>query len=153
MATTTFDSEYRMRRVGDLRKRLASSGCRITPQRMAVLDALVNGPSHPTADEIFLEVRRANPSTSLATIYKTLDTLKSLGEVQELDLGSGRRHFDAVDPKDHPHVVCTTCGRIEDVNIPGAEDLMIRAAQSSGYVLTTERIKFFGLCRGCQTSG
>src|SRR5580658_7666311 len=105
MAATAFDSEYRTRRVGALRAKLAESGCRITPQRIAILDALVNGASHPTAEEIYGLVLKVSPTTSLATVYKTLDTLKGLGELQELELGSGRNHYDAVDPVAHPHVV------------------------------------------------
>ena len=152
MVSNVFDLEYRTRRVSALRTRLAESGCRITPQRLAILDALVNGASHPTAEEIYALVLKVSPTTSLATVYKTLDTLKALGEVQELELGSGRNHYDAVDPVAHPHVVCTQCGRIEDVRIEGASRLLEEASRASGYQLLTERLEFFGICHSCQTN-
>ena len=153
MAAPVFDLQYRKNRVSSLRARLAESGCRITPQRIAILDALVNGPSHPTAEEIHGEVLRVSPTTSLATVYKTLDTLKALGEVQELELGSGRNHYDAVDPVAHPHVVCTKCGRIEDVRLESDGSLLDRASAVSGYALVTERLEFFGLCPACRLKG
>jgi len=95
-------------------------------------------------------VLRVSPTTSLATVYKTLDTLKGLGEVQELELRSGRNHYDAVDPVAHPHVVCTECGRIEDVRIEGTPGLLEQASRASGYQIKTERIEFFGVCTDCQ---
>lgn len=150
MSAPVFDQQYRRERVGFLRAKLAESGCRITPQRIAVLDALLNGLSHPTAEEIHVEVLKVSPTTSLATVYKTLDTLKALGEVQELDFGGGRAHYDGVDPVSHPHVVCTRCGRIEDVRLGHGTMLIDRASESSGYRLSTERLEFFGLCPGCR---
>ena len=149
MSATVFDHQYRQERIGSLIEKLAQSGCRITPQRIAVLGALVNGPSHPTAEEIYGEVLKTSPTTSLATVYKTLDTLKALGEVQELEFGSGRAHYDAVNPVSHPHVICTRCGRIEDVRLEHGSSLIDRAAKSSGFSLSTERLEFFGLCPGC----
>ena len=150
MSAPVFDQQYRQKRVSGLRTKLAESGCRITPQRIAILDALVNGASHPTAEEIHSLVLRTSPTTSLATVYKTLDTLKALGEVQELELGSGRNHYDAVDPVSHPHVVCTQCGRIEDVRLEQSSSLLDRASEVSGYRLVTQRLEFFGLCQNCQ---
>jgi Fur family peroxide stress response transcriptional regulator len=150
MSTALFDRKYRDERIHNLRNKLAESGCRITPQRLAVLDALVNGAGHPTAEEIYSQVRQVSPTTSLATVYKTLDTLKALGEVQELELGSGRHHYDALDPKSHPHVVCTVCGRIEDVRFEGLENLMERAQMATGFALSSERLEFFGVCKACQ---
>jgi len=149
MSAPLIDQEFRTRRVSALKKRLAESGCRLTSQRLAILDALVNGASHPTAEEIHSLVLKVNPTTSLATVYKTVDTLKALGEVQELELGSGRNHYDAVDPISHPHVVCTQCGKIEDVRIEGSERLIERAAEASGYQLQTERLEFYGVCASC----
>ena len=150
MSAVAFTTEYREQRVQNLRRKLAESGCRITPQRLAVVDALVNGASHPTAEEIYGLVLKVSPTTSLATVYKTLDTLKLLGEVQELELGSGRHHYDALNPNSHPHVVCTVCGRIEDVRLEGTEDLMIRAQRASGFALVAQRLEFFGVCKACQ---
>lgn len=136
----------------ELRARLASAGCRITPQRLAILDALLEPGRHPTADEVHADVLRASPTTSLATVYKTVETLKSLGELRELELGHGRAHYDAADPSDHPHVVCTRCGKVEDVEVAGLDRLLSQAERVSAYVLDTKRLEFFGRCPACRSA-
>ena len=144
------DTDTRQERIHSLRQRLSDSGHRITPQRLCILEALVVSNRHPTAEEIFAYVRRVSPTTSLATVYKTLDTLKALGEVQELEFGDGRYHYDGVDPKPHPHIVCTRCGKIEDVDIPQVAALSAQAVQASGYAVESLRVEFYGLCKTCQ---
>lgn len=149
MAQETFIS--REERIHFLRQRLSNSGHRITPQRLCILEALIDMNRHPTAEEIYGQVRKISPTTSLATIYKTLDTLKEMGEVQELNFGEGRNHYDGVDPVPHPHVVCTHCGKIEDVKLPEADVLQIQAIRTSGYRITSQRIEFYGICQACQS--
>ncbi|MER3496541.1 MAG: transcriptional repressor, partial [Armatimonadota bacterium] len=73
---------------------------------------------HRSADEIYTEVKREHPSISRGTVYKTLEALRVLGEVRELELGVGRAHFDGMRPEAHPHTICPTCGKIEDVELP-----------------------------------
>ncbi len=140
----------REERLQSLRQRLSDSGHRITPQRLCILDALIHANRHPTAEEIYAQVRKVSPTTSIATVYKTLDTLKEMGEVQEMEFGDGRNHYDGVDPTPHPHVICTHCGKIEDVQVQGASTLQSQAATASGYQITSKRIEFYGLCHQCQ---
>ncbi len=137
-------------RVEDLRLKLHNSGHRITPQRLCILRALVNTNSHPSAEEIYAQVRVVSPTTSLATVYKTLDTLRDLGEVLELQPGDGRQHYDGVRPTFHPHVICTRCGAIEDVEIAGLSGLPAQAQTASGYEIHVPRVEFYGLCPACQ---
>lgn len=140
----------REERLQVLRQRLADTGHRITPQRLCILEALVDSNRHPTAEDIFARVRKVSPTTSLATVYKTIETLKEMGEVQELEFGDGRYHYDGVDPVPHPHVVCTACGRIEDVLIAGVHTLQSQAGQASGFKITSQRLDFYGLCGPCR---
>ena len=93
----------------------ASADIRLTPQRYAVVRALVQGGEHPSAEQLFHRVSDAYPMMSRATVYKTLDTLKAAGEVLELEFREGPNRYDANMPSAHPHVVCTGCGRIDDV--------------------------------------
>lgn len=136
-------------RVEDLRLKLHDRGHRITPQRLCILRALVNS-SHPSAEEIYAQVRVVSPTTSLATVYKTLDTLRDMGEVQEIQPGDGRQHYDGVRPSFHPHVICTRCGAIEDVEIEGLAGLPGRAQAVSGYAVHAPRVEFYGRCPACQ---
>jgi Fur family peroxide stress response transcriptional regulator len=147
---TPLSLETRHERIQALRHRLSRSGHRITPQRLCILEALINMNRHPTAEEIYGHVRKVSPTTSLATVYKTIDTLKALGEVQELEFGEGHYHYDGVDPTPHPHVICTQCGRIEDVHLPEVSALSAQATQVSGYAIVVQRLDFYGICVACQ---
>jgi len=137
-------------RVDYLREKLHQSGCRITPQRLCILQALLASNTHPSAEEIYAQVRLVSPTTSLATVYKTLDTLRDLGEVLELQPGDGRQHYDGVRPSFHPHVICTQCGEIRDVEIAGLSGLPQLAQSASGYEIHAPRVEFYGLCPACQ---
>ncbi len=136
-------------RLDTLREKLHLSGCRVTPQRLCILEALLKLDTHPSADEIYAQVRQVSPATSLATVYKTLDTLRGLGEVLEIQPGDGRQHYDAVRPSFHPHVICTRCGEIRDVEIAGLAGLPALAQSASGYAIDTPRVEFYGLCPAC----
>ena len=136
-------------RAAALREKLSAGGYRITPQRLCIVEALIES-QHPSAEDIYARVRRVSPTTSLATVYKTLETLRDMGEVLEMEVGDGRRHFDGVRPEFHPHVVCTRCGTIADVEIGDLGGLQARAAQASGYDLRAQRVDFYGLCASCR---
>ena len=139
-----------LNRVEEMRSKLAQSGHRITPQRLCILQALTESETHPSAEEIFTEVHRACPTTSLATIYKTLQTLKDMGEVIELEFSDGSNRYDGLRPRSHPHAVCTHCGKIVDVEMDGLNDFDKKAAALSGYEVVHYRIDFYGLCGDCQ---
>jgi Fur family peroxide stress response transcriptional regulator len=137
-------------RVAELTRRLAEQGYRITPQRLAIVGALVDASNHPSAEDLFARVRETCPTTSLATIYKTLDTLKELGEVLELEFRDGSNRYDGVRPDAHPHLICTRCGRIEDLDLEGLDALAEQVAESTGYQIRSHRVDFYGFCAQCQ---
>ena len=137
-------------RIAEMCRKLHDSGHRMTPQRLCILQALVESNSHPSAEEIHAQVQRVSPMTSLATVYKTLETLRDMGEALEMEVGDGRRHYDGVRPRFHPHVVCTRCGRIEDVSLQDLSGLQTEAGRASGYQINAQRVEFYGLCLMCQ---
>lgn len=141
------------KRVGALQQKLTDSGHRTTPQRLHILRALLALDTHPTAEDVWERVRRISPTTTLGTIYKTLDTLKDMGEVMELETRDDSRHYDALHPNPHPHVVCNRCGRIDDVDVTGLAELQSQAMTASGYQIEEQQVTFYGLCRECQAEG
>ena len=143
--------EKSVRRVDEMRRRLTESGHRITPQRLCILQALTESCTHPSAEEIFGEVHRICPTTSLATIYKTLQTLKDMGEVIELEFSDGSNRYDGLRPESHPHTVCSKCGKIEDIEVEGLDNLDRRASVKSGFAIDHYRIEFYGVCVACQS--
>jgi len=137
-------------RVLELTRRLKENGCRLTPQRLALLNALVRAETHPTAEELYARVRETCPTTSRATVYKTLETLQELGEVLELEFRDGSNRYDGVHPHAHPHMICTRCGRISDLHAAELDDVLARVIRASNFAIRSFRCDFFGLCADCQ---
>jgi Fur family peroxide stress response transcriptional regulator len=95
-------------------KVLKDRGLKATPQRVAVLREL-GKKTHPTMEEIYRGIRVANPTISLATVYKNVNLLKEQGVVIEINIPSGKMRYDYLS---HPHIhlVCKNCGCIEDLD-------------------------------------
>jgi Fur family transcriptional regulator, peroxide stress response regulator len=133
--------------------KLRDRNYRITPQRLAVIRILVTSRAHPSADQVYEKVRQQVPSISLATIYKTANLLKKLGELNELDMGDGSSRFDGFNPIPHPHVVCLECHSVMDIDSESLNPLARKIAAQTGYKIKSHRLDFFGLCPRCQGTG
>jgi Fur family peroxide stress response transcriptional regulator len=129
---------------------LKEKGCRMTPQRLAVVKVLANSEEHLSAEKIYKRVKVDFPFTSLATIYKTVTLLKKIGEVMELGFVDDSNRFDGIRPFPHPHLICLKCKRIIDPDIPVLSELSIELAQKTGYRIINHRLDFFGICPSCQ---
>jgi Fur family peroxide stress response transcriptional regulator len=137
-------------RVRELVTALRAKGYRLTPQRLAVLRALVQSPDHPSVEQVYEEVRRQHPMISRATVYKTVETLKGMGQVLELEFSGAGNRYDGRRVEPHPHLVCRGCGRIQDLELPGLMREATEVAQKRGYELLGHRLDFYGLCPECQ---
>jgi Fur family peroxide stress response transcriptional regulator len=128
--------------------RLKNAGHRITPQRLAIVKILIDSGEHPSVEQIYRRVQKDFPTTSLATVYNTLERLKEMEEVLEIPFSGGSR-YDGRDPRPHPHLRCTVCGAIEDLDIdlgPAVEEV----AAERGYADVHHRLEFYGVCPRCQ---
>lgn len=128
---------------------LKQAKVRITPQRYAILEYLIEHHSHPTADEIFKALEERFPNMSVATVYNNLRRFVEIGLVQEMSYGDAASHFDYSSHK-HYHAICTNCGKIEDFFYPGLEDVEMASSQLTGYQITEHRLEVYGLCPDCQ---
>jgi Fur family peroxide stress response transcriptional regulator len=137
-------------RLDELTTRLKERGNRLTPQRMAVLKILATGEGHPSVEQIYERVKVDFPMTSLATIYKTVTLLKEMGEVLELGFSDGSNRYDGNKPYSHPHLICTKCKNIVDLQVANLNELPQKVAQSTGYRIMSQRLDFFGICPQCQ---
>ena len=129
---------------------LKGQGHRITPQRLAILKILAKSENHPEVEWIYRKIKNKFPTTSLATVYKTISLLKELGEVLELGFADQGSRYDGNRPKPHPHIICTSCGAIVDPEFSTMEKLAEEMAEKSGYEITNHRLDFFGLCPKCR---
>ena len=130
--------------------KLKSLDFRITPQRLAVLRILAASEDHPTAEQIFEKVKTEFPTTSLATIYKTIALLKGLKEVLELGFPDGSNRYDGNKPFPHPHVICTRCRKIMDPELISLDELKDEIGKKTGFRIHYHRLDFFGVCPECQ---
>lgn len=134
-----------------LREALEENGHRFTEQRAAVFRFLSSTDTHPTADEVFLSVRSEVPGISLATVYKSLETLVGCGLASKLSYGDGSARYDGrTDP--HHHARCVGCGRVFDV--PGQlpdEELDDLRSNVDTITITGYRLEFTGYCPECES--
>jgi Fe2+ or Zn2+ uptake regulation protein len=105
-----------MRSPSDLADAFRSSGRKLTPQRERIFRVLHGNPTHPTAEAVHAEVVADMPSVSLRTVYSTLHDLADMGELVQLDLGTGSSRFDT-NVSDHHHLVCGACGLVQDIDL------------------------------------
>lgn len=139
-----------VRRLEELVALLKTRGCRVTPQRLAILRVLALSKGHPSAEQIHTRLTRQHPTMSLATVYKTIALLKQSGQVLELQFSDFGNRYDGRRPDPHPHVICTRCGAIVDADDPFLGDAAERVARETGFFIRSHRLDFFGLCPGCQ---
>ena len=122
---------------------------RMTHQRRVVLEELKKTTAHPTADELYEAVRKRLPNISLGTVYRNLEILSACGEALKLDLGEGKKRFDArMEP--HYHLRCTKCGRVIDVPyVPLEQEIGERFKGIGNFKITDVQIHFDGICEEC----
>ena len=110
--------------------------------------ALINTKSHPSAEAIHKMLIADNPSISLATVYKTLDSFKSAGLIKELNFCFEHSNYDA-DMSDHQHIVCTKCCHVFDVYYKPDSSMRETVEKQSGFKINDEQIVFYGICQDC----
>ena len=128
---------------------LRENGFKVTPQRLAVYEALASTYSHPNAEMLYQMLQPNYPTMSLATVYKTMDIFAGLGLVQVLNVGEDSFRYDA-ETMSHPHIRCVSCNRVDDVFDVQDEALIKSVTEKSGYRLTGRQLYFFGRCPECQ---
>ena len=134
--------------VDELTRQFRAQGLKVTPQRQSIFRALSSSRVHPTAEAVYAAVSAEMPTISLRTVYQTLNDLASMGELSTLDVGTGATRFDPnLDP--HHHLVCDSCGRIDDLQADLAGVTAPSALAAGGFQVTTTEIVFRGRCAAC----
>jgi len=145
-------SHKRSQKHGAVTSRLKDAGLKLTHQRVAIYEALADTADHPTAEEVHSTVKRSYPMMSLNTVYTTLETLKSIGLIQEMRFLDNIARYDAnVDP--HHHAVCLACRRVEDFEDDALDHIQAPAAVRRRYRLIGHQVQFLGYCPSCRSKG
>jgi Fe2+ or Zn2+ uptake regulation protein len=134
---------------------MRAKGLRMTPQRLILAELLENASEHLDAEEVYKLASRKDPRIHRATVYRTLNTLKKLGLIDELDLMHvrGDRHFYEIRPSEfHIHLVCMNCGAVDEPTGPMWQNLKHRVQQETGFKPQIVRLEMGGLCAACQST-
>ena len=133
--------------------RMRAKGLRLTGQRKALAELLEAADEHLDAESVYQRAKLKDNTIHRATVYRTLNRLKKLGLVDELDLMhvSGERHFYEIRPSTlHIHLVCTACKGVEEPSETFWEDLKRRVRSDNGFQPEVVRIEMAGICKACQ---
>ena len=128
-------------------------GLSVTHQRLAIFEALASSREHPSAEQLHRAVQRRIPTLSLATVYKNLEALKSIGAVTDVNPLHEQGRYEAALPgtgagHPHHHLVCTSCKKVRDLHDTDLDRLRVRDAQ--GFAVRAVRVQAEGLCPDCQ---
>lgn len=129
---------------------LREEGHRITPQRIAIVDYMLNTDEHPSAEQVHTTIRKRYPMVSLSTVYKTLDLLRERKLVNEIEV-DGESRFDAhID--EHINLVCLNCGKIEDIDEKSLKNIQSKVAKRSQYLIVKGSFELHGYCSKCKSN-
>ena len=129
--------------------RCRKAGVPVTAQRRAVLRALAARRDHPTAEQVHAAAAARAPGMTRATVYRVLEALERLEVVRRVERGGGAARFEvATGP--HHHLVCVSCGRIDDLRDPAPAGPPPAAARAAVFLVREILIQFRGLCRSCR---
>lgn len=134
----------------ELVARLRPLGLRLTPQRLAIAEVVVNSADHPSVRDIYERVRDFFPYVTIATVYSTLDVLAAAGIVRELPFQRLSRYDANLAP--HANLVCIDCHSVVDA-AAGAEtvtELLNLVNRESDFQVSAQRVDFYGWCSGCR---
>ena len=132
--------------------KLRENGHKITPQRLAIVKILAKSEGHPSVEDIYEQIRADFPTMSLATVYRNIVLLKSLGEVLELGFPDGSNRYDGNKPAPHPHVICIRCKKIVDPVLDSLDEMKKEVALETDFTILNHRLDFFGICGSCMAA-
>ena len=139
---------YAATRFAEFAARCRKGGLAVTPQRLAIIKALLTSAEHPRADTVCEIVRREHPHISLATVHRTLETLCEIGEERKVTtLHVSARYDGNLVP--HHHVVCVKCRRVRDIEIPELEQVLRGRAAIGDFQLLGSSLEIQALCSEC----
>ena len=129
---------------------LQKKGYRLTPQRIMVVDALHSVDSHISAEEIFAKLKEKYPYANISTVYRTLELLKELGLVAEIEIGDGIARYHTREHSKHHHLICNKCGRTTELPEADLQPLAESLLANHKFKADVRHLAIFGLCSKCQ---
>ena len=130
-------------------KLLKENNCKVTPQRLSICRSVLESHYHPSAEQIYKDIKKIHPTISLATVYKTLGLLVSIGLVSELRFDENHTRYD---PKQslHINIICPECLGIQDYETDSLKDTWNTIISDIEGEILGQRIDVYKLCKDCE---
>jgi Fur family ferric uptake transcriptional regulator len=128
---------------------LRHAGHKMTPQRLLIVRSLRHAGGHVTATQIADDVRREYPFVDVSTVYRTLDVLRRMRLVTATDMGSGDAVFEWAPEQPHHHLICSSCGHVQELSHDYLAELEARVATDFRFQPDLHHFAIFGLCEEC----
>jgi len=129
---------------------LQKKGYRLTPQRIMVVDALHSVERHISAEEIFAKLKKKYPYANISTVYRTLELLKELGLIAEIEIGDGIARYHTREHSKHHHLICNKCGVTIELPESDLQPLAASLLTNHKFKADVRHLAIFGLCVKCQ---
>jgi Fur family ferric uptake transcriptional regulator len=141
------------REPGFCKRVIRDLGLKVTQQRLVILEEILGGDNHVTAQDVYERVAFRFPEIGFATVYRFLRTLSEQGYVTELRMRGLPARYEWAQKQHHDHMTCTGCGLISEFENDQIEALQQKIARNLGFVLTDHVLELYGVCEKCQNSG
>jgi Fur family peroxide stress response transcriptional regulator len=142
-------SQVRAGKLAEYRRLCRANGWSFTPQRRAILEAVLDRDTHPRADDVYAELSRRKLKVSRATVFRTLESLARLGVIAKAaHTGSAVRYDGRTDQ--HHHLVCTGCDRVIDLSDVRLDAVPLPDTRRFGFVVSDFQVQLRGTCRECR---
>jgi len=133
---------------------IADNGLKNTPQRRLIVDVFFKSGKHLSTEELYNVVRQQDNSIGQATVYRTLKLLCDAGLAKELHFGETTARYEPIeDDSHHDHLICSSCGKNQEVMDTEIERLQEELAARHGFSLTSHRMILYGVCADCRSAG
>ena len=133
----------------NVRERLRRSGYTLTSQRKAVLEALKEARGHPSAEDVYLVVKKKNPKVALGTVYQALSVLEEIGVIGAKHWSESPTRYD-LNTRPHLDIRCQGCGMVSEIPGVELEDLEASIRENTRYDVRNTTLVVEGLCPGCR---
>lgn len=128
---------------------LDRAGYRLTEPRRSLAALIADQNGHFTAAELVAEARTRRLDVGRATVFRTLEVLEEIGAIERLDLPTGEHAYVGCEPLHHHHVICSRCGRTDEIDDAGLRTVVREVARQTGFRVDEHRLELFGLCPAC----
>ena len=149
LVTASNHRQYGRHRLDAFAARCREGGLAVTPQRLSIIEALLESTDHPKAEQIYATVRELHPHISLATVHRTLETLCRIGEARKVTVLYDSARYDA-NLTPHQHVVCVECRRVRDIEITNMGQMLGVSPALEGFETLGWSLEIQAICEGCR---